>query len=91
MKIPYKIHTQLMLFSLLFTVMLALIGTMGILETREQSESMQSLYADRVVPLSQLKKIADMYAVNMVDTAHKDVMARSPLPRHWNRSSRPRA
>ena len=71
MRAPIKIRTQLMLFSLLFTVMLAGIGSMGILDTRAQSERMRSLYADRVVPLSQLKKIADMYAVNMVDTAHK--------------------
>ena len=71
MKTPFKIRTQLTLLSLLFTTMLVLIGGMGIFEMRAQSQSMQSLYADRVVPLSQLKAIADMYAVNMVDTAHK--------------------
>jgi methyl-accepting chemotaxis protein len=71
MSTPYKIRTQLTLFSLFFSVMLMVIGVMGVMQTRAQSQSMQSLYADRVVPLSQLKSIADMYAVNMVDTAHK--------------------
>ena len=71
MTTPFKIRTQLLLLSLLFTSMLVVIGGLGVYETRVQSQSMQSLYADRVVPLSQLKSIADMYAVNMVDTAHK--------------------
>ena len=30
-----------------------------------------SIYNDRVVPLKQLKAIADAYAVNMVDSTHK--------------------
>jgi methyl-accepting chemotaxis protein len=33
--------------------------------------SMQSMYNDRVVCLRQLKTISDLYAVNIVDTAHK--------------------
>ncbi|BAU91221.1 methyl-accepting chemotaxis sensory transducer [Methylorubrum populi] len=32
---------------------------------------MESIYADRVVPLRDLKTIADMYAVKIVDTSHK--------------------
>ena len=32
---------------------------------------MRSLYEDRVVPLSQIKSVSDMYAVNIVDTTHK--------------------
>ena len=34
-------------------------------------ESIKTLYEDRVVPLKQLKVIADMYAVNIVDASHK--------------------
>jgi len=32
---------------------------------------LDTVYKDRVVPLRDLKQIADMYAVNIVDTAHK--------------------
>ena len=30
-----------------------------------------SLYENRVVAIEQLKRVADMYAVNIVDTSHK--------------------
>ena len=33
--------------------------------------AMNTIYEDRVVPLRDLKVISDMYAVNVVDTAHK--------------------
>ena len=32
---------------------------------------LKSVYDDRAVPLKQIKVVADMYAVNVVDTAHK--------------------
>ncbi len=32
---------------------------------------MQSILADRVVPMQQLKAVSDLYAVNIVDTVHK--------------------
>ncbi|MBM3558143.1 MAG: HAMP domain-containing protein, partial [Alphaproteobacteria bacterium] len=35
------------------------------------NEGMKSLYNDRVVPLRDLKSVADAFAVNIVDTAHK--------------------
>ena len=35
------------------------------------TESMKSIYDDRVVPLQQLKLVSDAYAVNIVDTTHK--------------------
>ncbi len=34
-------------------------------------DGMDSVYKDRVVPLRDLKMIADAYAVNIVDTTHK--------------------
>jgi methyl-accepting chemotaxis protein len=71
MKNPWKIKNQLLLLCGVFVAMLAVLGGLGVFETHTESQRMQSLYADRVVPLSQLKKVADMYAVNMVDTAHK--------------------
>jgi len=38
---------------------------------RSMSERTRTIVEDRVLPMDQLKKIADMYAVNIVDTTHK--------------------
>ena len=38
---------------------------------RSMSERTRTIVEDRVIPMDQLKKIADMYAVNIVDTTHK--------------------
>nr|WP_246365472.1 methyl-accepting chemotaxis protein [Gellertiella hungarica] len=35
------------------------------------TRSMESILQDRVVPMEHLKKISDLYAVNIVDTTHK--------------------
>lgn len=52
-------------------ILMIIIGFMGIDSTRNANQSMASVYNDRVIPLKDLKTIADMYAVNIVDTAHK--------------------
>ncbi len=43
----------------------------GLYATSRASGSMNELYSDRIVPLRELKIVADMYAVNVVDTTHK--------------------
>jgi methyl-accepting chemotaxis protein len=52
----------------LTTTFLGLIGLKGIQDT---NDAVKTLYMDRVLPLKQLKIVADMYAVNIVDTSHK--------------------
>ncbi|WP_269532533.1 methyl-accepting chemotaxis protein [Chitinimonas sp. BJYL2] len=49
-------------------VMLAISSLMTLAAT---NEDFASTYNDRIVPLKQLKVVADMYAVNIVDTTHK--------------------
>ena len=71
MKTAMKIKTQLLLLSAALLAMMLAVGTLGASMIRQQSHDMQALYVDRVVPLKQLKTVADMYAVNIVDTAHK--------------------
>ena len=71
MKTSMKVRTQLMLLSIALLAMMLAVGALGAYATRVQSNEMQALYVDRVVPLKQLKIVADMYAVNIVDTAHK--------------------
>ncbi|WP_068828958.1 methyl-accepting chemotaxis protein [Pseudomonas sp. BMS12] len=58
----------------LIVVMLAgslAIGVSGLFGLRELLGGLNSVYLDRVVPLRDLKIIADLYAVNIVDASHK--------------------
>ncbi len=55
-------------FIILLAVIPVLIGTNGM---GTISDGLKTVYYDRVVPLEELKIIADLYAVNVVDTAHK--------------------
>jgi methyl-accepting chemotaxis protein len=47
------------------------IGASGFFAARTAHKGLVTVYADRVVPLADLKAIADAYAVNIVDAAHK--------------------
>ncbi|MEQ1601174.1 MAG: PAS domain-containing protein, partial [Methylophilaceae bacterium] len=47
------------------------LGYIGIKGIEDTNIAVHELYQDRVIPLQQLKSIADMYAVNIVDTSHK--------------------
>ena len=66
-----KIGSMLMaLVGLLITLLIG-IGLSGLHGMSESENSLKTIYNDRVVPLRDLKVIADMYAVNIVDTSHK--------------------
>ena len=56
------------LVALLFLVITWVSGTFG---QREANQSLQSVYADRIVPLKGLKLIADAYAVEVIDAVNK--------------------
>ncbi|GAB3184232.1 methyl-accepting chemotaxis protein [Hydrogenophaga aquatica] len=71
MKTGLTIKAQLLLLMGVLLLMLVGVGALGAYELRVAERRVETLYADRVVPLSQLKKVADMYAVNIVDAAHK--------------------
>ncbi|ACT48160.1 methyl-accepting chemotaxis protein [Methylotenera mobilis] len=47
------------------------LGVNGLYGIQYSNERLSTVYNDRVVPLQQLKTVADMYAVNIVDTSHK--------------------
>ncbi|WP_340680771.1 methyl-accepting chemotaxis protein [Paraglaciecola sp.] len=66
-----KVAMRLALLAGVLIVLLIAIGLMGIRGMQTEHNGMESVYKDRVVPLKDLKLIADMYAVNIVDTAHK--------------------
>jgi methyl-accepting chemotaxis protein len=47
------------------------VGASGLVSTTIGNQRLQTVIADRVVPLQQLKVVSDLYAVNIVDAAHK--------------------
>ncbi|HSI57914.1 MAG TPA: methyl-accepting chemotaxis protein [Ideonella sp.] len=60
--------------ALLVGLLLALLITtasLALLRLREANATLDAVYRQHVLPLRQLKVIADAYAVNIVDTAHK--------------------
>ncbi len=50
---------------------LFILGVLSIIKLQKVNSGLQTVYNDRVVPLEQLKIIADAYAVNIVDTTHQ--------------------
>jgi methyl-accepting chemotaxis protein len=67
MSVAARLYTMV---GLLAIVMIA-IGALGLSATKDCERALDTVYRDRVVPLKDLKVIADMYAVNIVDTSHK--------------------
>jgi methyl-accepting chemotaxis protein len=58
----------------IFVVLVAssiLTGYIGLTGIHDSNKRLSTVYQDRVIPLQQLKVVADMYAVNIVDTTHK--------------------
>ena len=66
-----NVAKRLMLLVAMLGLLSVAIGVNGLLNLADSVKSMQTVYDDRVVPLRDLKVIADMYAVNIVDTSHK--------------------
>ncbi len=47
------------------------IGMEGYWSLKQANQNIETMYQDRVVPLRDLKLVADMYAVNVIDTVNK--------------------
>ena len=52
-------------------VAILLLAGSSFIAMRSMSERTRTIVEDRLIPMNQLKTIADMYAVNIVDTTHK--------------------
>ncbi|AOG12411.1 HAMP domain-containing methyl-accepting chemotaxis protein [Agrobacterium sp. RAC06] len=55
----------------LLTTVIVVISAFSFFTMNEQSKLANSIVADRVIPMEQLKVIADAYAVEIVDAVHK--------------------
>jgi len=67
----FKISTRLASLLAALCLLVLLVGAAGLFGMGQSNAGLRSVYDDRVVPLKQIKVVADMYAVNVVDTAHK--------------------
>ena len=66
-----QISTKLGAVTLFLTLLLAGAISSTYLVLNTMSASMNTIVIDRLIPAAHLKKVGDLYAVNIVDTAHK--------------------
>jgi methyl-accepting chemotaxis protein/methyl-accepting chemotaxis protein-1 (serine sensor receptor) len=66
-----SLRTRLLLLAAIPMTCLVIVSVLSAVGVRSGSQSLNTVYEDRVVALKQLKTIADMYAVDMVDASHK--------------------
>ena len=66
-----KIKSKLLVAFMLVALLCAIAGVMGIRSLEASLENARQLNESHIIPLERLKTVADMYAVNIVDTAHK--------------------
>jgi len=67
----WKISTHLFLLAGSLLLGLLVVGGLGLYALQSTVRGLETVYLDRVVPLRDLKLIADLYAVNIVDATHK--------------------
>jgi methyl-accepting chemotaxis protein len=66
-----KFSTKLYLLTACLVFVAVAVGTIGIVGTRRTNQGLETVYNDRIIPLSQLKAIADDYAVAIIDAVNK--------------------
>jgi methyl-accepting chemotaxis protein len=66
-----SVNIRLFLLVGLLSLVSVVVGLMGLKGMSESVSGLRTVYEDRVVPLRDLKVIADLYAVNIVDMTHK--------------------
>ena len=66
-----KVGTRVLLLSAVLLACLTLLATLGLKSMRSSVAGLESLYAERVVAVRDLKVVADMLAVNIIDASYK--------------------
>ena len=66
-----SVNIRLFLLVGLLSLVSVIVGLMGLRGMSETVGGLRTVYEDRVVPLRDLKVIADLYALNIVDMTHK--------------------
>jgi len=65
------IRSKLVLGSVLPIIGLLIITFSSLIELGKANQGVSQLYTNRIVPVERLKKVADNYAVNIIDTVNK--------------------
>jgi methyl-accepting chemotaxis protein/methyl-accepting chemotaxis protein-1 (serine sensor receptor) len=66
-----KLTARLVILLAVLCSALAILGSLGLYGMSRANDGLHAVYEDRVLPLKYLKAVSDMYAVNVVDAAHK--------------------
>jgi methyl-accepting chemotaxis protein len=66
-----RVLTRMIILIVITSAITLFIGLYGVTNLGTVNDGMTTMYADRVVPLQQLKNVSDAYAVNVVDATHK--------------------
>jgi len=66
-----SVRNRLRLLCGVFIAVIGLVFLMGMLLARAETGALRDVYEVRVLPLTQMRSVADQYAVQMVDAAHK--------------------
>ena len=67
----WKVRTHLLLLASLLLSSVTGIGALGLYGMRSTVQGLETVYLDRVIPLQDLKRIAELYSAQIVDAAHK--------------------
>ena len=66
-----KARTRLAILASTLIVFAVVLGELGLFHMNRTVVSLETVYNDQVVPMRDLKRVADLYAANIVDTTHK--------------------
>lgn len=66
-----KVGTRVLLLSAVLIIFMVLLAGLGLKSMRDSVASLELLYANRVVAVRDLKVVADMFAVNIVNASYK--------------------
>lgn len=71
MNLSLGMRARMRLFAAVLTAFTLLVMAVGLQRMHSLQRGLQTVYEDRVLPLKQLKRVADAYAVQVVDGVHK--------------------
>ena len=66
-----KVSTKLLILVIIMSAIIGIIGIYGERNLNNVNNSVETVYKESVIPLTQLKTISDLYAVDIVNAAHK--------------------
>ena len=66
-----KVSTKLLILVIIMSLIIGVIGIYGERNLNNVNNSVETVYKESVIPLTELKTISDLYAVNIVDATHK--------------------